>query len=171
MHLTDDFFRFVASYRCGDSIGIEVGYQNFLPVWRSLGHTRYLERHWRQLEVLFGGLICHELEELRRNRTERRYPHSTGKGELAKDESLELANRFLAQFPRARTFQGFSDQALNVGIAIKCKRLVTALFKFNSKDSKTGEVQRSAYLPKCANERRRIYEVFMLLSTSTHHLH
>ena len=169
LHLTDDFFRFVASYRCGDSIGIEVGYQNFLPVWRSLGHTRYLERHWRQLEVLFGGLIFHELEELRRNRTERRYLYGTGKGELAKDESLELANRFLAQFPRARTFQGFADQALNVGIAIKCKRLVTALFKFNSKDSETSEVYRSSYSPKCANERRRIYEVFMLLSTSTHH--
>ena len=73
LHLPNNFFTFVASYRCGDSIGIEVGYQSFLPVWRALDHTRYLERHWRHLETLFGTLIFQDLEELRRNRTQRRY--------------------------------------------------------------------------------------------------
>jgi len=43
--MSKDFITFVDSYRSGDSIGIEVGYQAFAPVWRCLGQSRYLERH------------------------------------------------------------------------------------------------------------------------------
>ena len=50
--MADDFFEFVQSYRCGDAVSIEKCYHNFVPVWRDLGQTRYLERTWRQDEQL-----------------------------------------------------------------------------------------------------------------------
>ena len=123
LHMANDFLTFVASYRSGCAIGIENGYQKFVGVWKALGQTRYLERHWRQQEMLFGRLPFQMLEELRRNRTMWRYHDSTGKSELAMDEALELANRFLAQFPKARTLDGFANQGLFIGLAIKSKRL------------------------------------------------
>jgi len=35
--MAEDFFTFVYSYRCGDSIGIEFGYHAFAPVSRDTG--------------------------------------------------------------------------------------------------------------------------------------
>ena len=46
--MAKDFFTFVGSYRIADEIGVEMGYQAFVTVWRALGQTRYLERHRRQ---------------------------------------------------------------------------------------------------------------------------
>ena len=43
--MANDFFTFVAWYSSGESIGIEIGYQNFVGVWKALGQTRYLECH------------------------------------------------------------------------------------------------------------------------------
>ena len=37
LNMARDFFTFVESYRSGDSIGIELGYQDFVAVWRALG--------------------------------------------------------------------------------------------------------------------------------------
>ena len=69
--MSQDFFAFVASYRNGDSIGIESGYQTFVGVWKALGQKRYEERHWRQQEMLLEKITYRELEQFRRNRTGR----------------------------------------------------------------------------------------------------
>ena len=75
----------------------------------------------------------------------RRYHDSTGESELAMDEALELANRFLAQFPKAFTLDGFANQGLFIGLAIKSKRLVKALYCKRSDEKKATEVYRSGY--------------------------
>ncbi len=49
-HIAKDFFTFVKSYRCGDAIGTEQGYENFVPVFVAFGHHRYLDRHFTQQE-------------------------------------------------------------------------------------------------------------------------
>jgi hypothetical protein len=51
--MSSDFVDFVWAYRKCDSIHILLSYQRFAPVWRVVGATRYLERHWRQLETLY----------------------------------------------------------------------------------------------------------------------
>ena len=59
--MAQDFFTFVESFRCGDSIGIELGYAKFLPVWRALGQTRYQERvyrQWEELSLLKSRFVC-----------------------------------------------------------------------------------------------------------------
>ena len=122
--MAKDFFTSVDSYRSANAVGIELGYQSFVTVWRALGQTRYLERHWRQQEQM---LIHHPffwLEMLRRHRFVRKYHGSTGKGTLAMDECLEFANRFYAQFPEVRTLEAFARQGNYIGLAIKCKRMV-----------------------------------------------
>lgn len=94
-----DVFAFIDSYRCGDAIGIEMGYQNFVAVWRALGQHRYEEHHWRQQEEMLLKKPYHFLEWVRRSCTVNPYHGSLGKNQLAYDEALELANRFFAQFP------------------------------------------------------------------------
>ena len=64
--MAKEFLTFVESYRCGDSIAIENGYQSFVSVWRCLGQTRYLERHWRQQEEMMVRFPYPWLETLRR---------------------------------------------------------------------------------------------------------
>ena len=62
--MAKDFLTFVDLYRCGDSIGIELGYQASAPVWKCLGQTRYLKRHWCQLETLLQKFSYSKLEEI-----------------------------------------------------------------------------------------------------------
>jgi len=89
--MSNDFFTFVDSYRCGDSVSIELGYLQFLPVWRCLGQTCHAERVYCQLEELFTKKPFWMLEELRQNRTSNPYHGSLGKNHLAMDKALELA--------------------------------------------------------------------------------
>ena len=60
--------------------------------------------------MLFDRMCYRELEQLRRSQTGGKYHDSIGKGELAIDACLELANRYLSQFPQARTRDGFARQ-------------------------------------------------------------
>ena len=48
VNMTKAFATFSESYRCGDAIGIELGYEYFVPIWRAYGQHRYVGRHWRQ---------------------------------------------------------------------------------------------------------------------------
>ena len=96
VQIAKEFLTFVESYRCGDSIAIEYGYQRFVPVWRCLRQSRYLERHWRQQEEMMMKFPFTWLETLRRFRTVGRYPGKCKKGRIAMDECLELSNRFYA---------------------------------------------------------------------------
>ena len=54
------------------------------------------------------------LEMLRRHQFVRKYHGSTGKGTLAMDECLELADRFHTQIPKVRTLKAFS-RLLSIG--------------------------------------------------------
>ena len=163
VRMARDFLTFVESYRNGDSIGIELGYQDFAPVWRALGQNRYLERHWRQLETLLQKFPFQWLEEFRRNRTVRKYPGESGKFDVALDECMELANRFFKQFPKTRTLEAFANHGMFVGLAILCKRYVLASTNLSDGD----HVYRSAKHPSCVPERRRLYELLLLAKTST----
>ena len=60
--LVKDFFTFVDSYRCGDAIGIETGYETFVVIWRALGQCHYELRHWRQQEDMYVKHPYHFLE-------------------------------------------------------------------------------------------------------------
>lgn len=163
VRMARDFLTFVESYRNGDSIGIELGYQQFAPVWRALGQTRYLERHWRQLETLFQKFPFQWLEEFRRHRTVRKYPGDSGKFDVALDECMELANRFFKQFPKTRTLEAFANHGMFVGIAILCKRFVLA----STNLQESNFIYRTAKKPSCIPERRRLYELFLLAKTTT----
>ena len=117
--MSKDFFTFIRSYRTGDSIGVEIGYQNFVTVFRINGQHRYLERHWRQQEELLEDNLFMILEEWRRNRQVNPYPGHLGKNMVTSDEMLELANRFLSQFPKMRSRASFAKQANQIGVAKK----------------------------------------------------
>ena len=65
--MAKDFFTFIDSFRSGDAIGIENGYQQFVPVWRALGQNRNVERHWRQIEMLLQNVPYSRLQESREN--------------------------------------------------------------------------------------------------------
>ena len=58
-----------------------------------------------------------KLEEWRRNRQVNPYPGSLGKNMVTIDELLELANRFLSQFPKMRSRVSFAKSANQVGVA------------------------------------------------------
>ena len=165
VQIAKEFLTFVESYRCGDSIAIEYGYQRFVPVWRCLRQSRYLERHWRQQEEMMMKFPFTWLETLRRFRTVGRYPGKHKKGRIAMDECLELSNRFYAQFPMVRTLEAFAKQSMYIGIAIMCKRMLLTLHNLNGVDVEA-KVYRSGSSPRCLAERKMIYEVFGLLKTS-----
>ena len=63
------------------------------------------------------------------------------------DEALELANCFLAQFPQARMLEGFVNQGLFVGLAIKSKRLVQSLYTYYSDELLSAKIVRTGYSP------------------------
>ena len=162
--MSKDFFTFVDSYRSGDAIGVEMGYQSFVAVWRALGQTRYLERHWRQQEQMLFHHPFSWLEMLRRHRFVRKYHGSTGKGTLAMDECLELLNRFYAQFPKVRTLEAFARQGNYIGLAVMCKRMVLCISSHTS--FKASHVYQSGSTPKLIKECTKVYEILTMLETS-----
>ena len=101
---------------------------------------------------------------LRRYLFVRKYHGSTGKGTLAMDEMLELANRFYSQFPKVRTLEAFARQGNYIGLAIMCKRMVLSVGT-NTK-YQSSHVYRSGSTPKIIAEKVKIYEIFTLLRTS-----
>ena len=60
--------------------------------------------------------------------------------------------------------EGFVNQGLFVGLAIKSKRLVQSLYTYYSEKSLAAKVVRLGYSPKCARERNLIYEMVSLLN-------
>ena len=75
--LSSDFLSFVAAYRAGDAVKIELSYERFAPVWRVVGSNRYLERVWRQQESLYTKFRFRHLQIARINRCSRPYHGST----------------------------------------------------------------------------------------------
>lgn len=131
---------------------------------KTCNQSRYLKRTWRQNETLLINIPYRMLEEIRRHRTGRRYSDWTGKSELAIDECLELANRYLSFCPRAMTMDGFCLRGFYVGMSIMCKRFMM-LVNTLSKEEKGNFVYRRGSSPKCLAEKRIIYIVFSLLQT------
>lgn len=138
--------------------------QKFVPVWRALGQNRYEERHWRQLEELLLNKNYHRLETLRRSRTSNPYGGKSGKGHLAIDEAIELMNRFMTQMGHVRSMESFARQGNYVGMAKMSKRFVQAINKMEE-DNTTQKVYRTGASPRRLQERKMIYEIFMLMGT------
>ena len=106
--MSGDFLQFVSAYRNADSIGVEIGYHIFVPVWKKLSQSKYLERHWDQQDMLFRNFPFSRMQEARINRFVRRYPIETGKSTLARDECLEIGNKFYAKKTDVQSLDGFS---------------------------------------------------------------
>lgn len=104
--LSDDFIDFVDSFRKQDSIGIEDGYQCFVPVWKILGQTKYVETYFEQILTNNQDFPFHRRMTQLLNRTVRTYNEHTGKQAVAHDEFLEVCNRDLSMFPSVRSMTG-----------------------------------------------------------------
>ena len=166
IRISRDFFAFVRAYRTGDSVAVENGYQTFAAPWRATGQHRYHSRHWIQLEYMldprYGTFML--LEEWRRNRQVNPHPGELNKNMLTKDEDMELANRFLNQFPKMACRAGFALQANYVGIAKMCKRFILQLKSLNSQ-KKRPSAARSAKEVPAIREKIFIYQLFAKLGT------
>ena len=51
--VSSDFLAFVQAYQLQDSISVENGYKMFVPIWKILGQTKYLEAKWEQMDSLY----------------------------------------------------------------------------------------------------------------------
>ena len=163
-----DFRTFVDSYRTGDSIMILGGYRKFAPVWQKLGQTKYVERTWHQFDQLFRDFKFSRFVESMRNRCVRRYPKDSGKRMMAQDEALELKNKSFAEFPLVKKLTSFMRQGDFIGVVERCKRFVE-MFYVITKEEKDREIHQASTKPSMIPEKKRVFELFMLLDTTTYH--
>jgi hypothetical protein len=161
--MSSDFVDFVWAYRKCDSIRILLSYQRFAPVWRVVGATRYLERHWRQLETLYTKFSFRELQIALVNRCSRPFHGTTGKGAHSKDEKMELNNLDQSRYQMPRTKKSFLRRSLYVGVAKKAK---TTIAKFHTiKPLKTKKPPRSASKKLDKPQSDILYELFAKMQT------
>ena len=73
LDMSFDFIEFVCAFRVGDSIVIENGYLKHSAVWEILGQNKYVEVFYSQQEALYWDFPHSRLQELRINRSIRRY--------------------------------------------------------------------------------------------------
>ena len=161
-----DFRRFVDSYREGDSVSILHGYMRFAPIWQELGQSKYVERHWHQLEQLFRDFPFSRYMEAMINRCVRRYPKEDGKRMVAHDEHMENMNASFAAFPKVKTLSSFVQQGAIVGLVDRCKRAIELAYSTRG-DIRTREreVYTSAIEPSTTQEKKRVWQCLMLLRT------
>jgi hypothetical protein len=79
LHMSDDMFLFIQSYRADDGIAIIKGYDWFVTVWVVLNQNKYVAAFHEQLQMV---LVKHKFRryvEALRNRTVRTHPKSSGK--------------------------------------------------------------------------------------------
>jgi hypothetical protein len=161
--MSNDFLRFVKSYRGGDSIAIEQGYRIFCPIWRLNGQHRYYQRHWTQQEVLFGRAPFYVLQIIRRSRTTCRYAN-TKKGHLAKDECVEIGNLFLSKLPTPKDVANFAEKSVFVGPGRRCT-LFTRMWNTRVNDENT-DITQSAKMKFNDADIHCAFELLCLLDTS-----
>ena len=89
LEMSYDCFQFVESYRLGDSVAVEYGYQKHLPVWQFLGQHKYVDIFYKQQETLYCDCSFSVLQELRMNRFVCCFCASTGRRCVSQDEFLE----------------------------------------------------------------------------------
>ena len=107
------------------------------------------------------------LEEWRRNRQVNPYPGHLGKNMLTIDELLELANRFLSQFPKMRSRESFAKQANEIGVAKMCKRFILLLSGLETQ-VEVPSTYRTGKSPKTIAEKAMLYEFFTLSNMTVH---
>ena len=162
LRMSDDFILFVKSYRSGDSIGVEKGYEWYVPIWKALGQHKYVARYHEQLEQLLVKFKYQRLHECRLNRFVRTYPWSTGKHTIAHDEYLELQNRLFAMFLKMRSTKGMVNCGNYVGLAQRCKRFARRHYASAALSNIT-KITRAGTKGDQTPERRMLYEVVALL--------
>ena len=162
IRMAKDLFTFIDSFRRGDAIGIETGYELFVVVWRALGQHRYEARHWKTQEETYIKFPFHCMEWMRRSCSVNPYNGKHGKHMIAYDEMLELMNRFLKLFPMCSNRDRLAEQSNMIGPAKGAKRFISQLM-LGSNDPK---VFKSSRILPHEKEKKVIYEMFMLLGTS-----
>ena len=98
LEMANDYLECVASYRVGDAVMVEYGYQKHTPALEIMGQNKYVEIHWRHQEVLYRNNPLSRLQECRNNRFVRRCDANTGKRCVCQDEFLEHGMDSLACF-------------------------------------------------------------------------
>ena len=164
LQMSFDFIEFVNGFRVGDSIVIEKGYQKQSPVWEILGQKKYVEVFYSQQETLYRDFPYSRLQELRINRSVRRYHGKTGKRCVAQDEFLEHGNRFFSEFALPSTLTGFEMQSWYVGIGLMCKRFTNHWYT-NVVRTEEEKDYRCSVGSRMTPEMKLIYQVFGLLNT------
>lgn len=96
--MSKDLFIFINWFRCGDTIGVETGYELLVVDWCALGQHRYESRHWKNQEETYAKFPFHFLEVIRRSCSVNPYHGSKHIHMIAYDEIVELMNRFLKLF-------------------------------------------------------------------------
>ncbi len=86
MTMSGDFLEFVQAYCTQDSVMIESGYSLFVPRWKLLGQSKYLEAYLKHLDCIFKMTKYSRLEEACRNQCVRTYHGTTGKLALEHDK-------------------------------------------------------------------------------------
>ena len=162
--MSNDYLLFVSSYRKCDSIMVEHLYDRFGPVWRCLGQSRYLERVWRQQEVLYTKFDHKALQTQRMTRFSRPYHGSTGKGAHAKDEKLELFNWEYSKYPKPRSKYSFMTRSKFVGVGKKSKATIQQFYSI--KWGMKRKPPRSASTKFDKPQFNFVYEIFGKCGTS-----
>ena len=122
-----DFLNFIEAYHNCDSIGVEYGYKKQVPVWVSLGQTKYVDIHFGHQETLLKKFPYSRLQELHLNQFVRHFVQPRFHAQ-AMDENLEFGNHYFSMFPMPKTLQSFVIQSNYVGVSLRCKAFVKAFF-------------------------------------------
>ena len=164
LEMANDYLEYVASYRVGDAVIVEYGYQKHTSAWEIMGYNKYVKIHWRQQEVLYRNNPFSRLQECRNNRFVRRCDANTGKRCVCQDEFLEHGNRFFSTFPMPKTLESFANQSLYVGVGLMCKNFCDTWYTSKFKGDKPADYTRSV-ASGMTPEKKLLYEVFVILQT------
>ena len=163
-----DFSMFVNSYRRECPLGIEWVYKKWMPIFYQLGQSKYFAGCLDQIDVLYSGdeFPLSRLFELRLNRTARRYDAKYGKRSCAIDEVIEIFHKVLAGYPMPKSIDGFVRMGTTLGLGEMCQRFSDGYYNINGVKEQV-KVNVHAVEPSMILEMKRIFEVLMLLETST----
>ena len=162
-----DFERFVEAYRNEDAIMIECGYKYFLPIWYELGQNKYVERVFQQYETLYRDFVYSRLQELRINRTFRKYQlDGRGKHSVAIDENIELWHSILSHYPFPKSLDGFVKIGSLLGVGERCKRFTDTFYNIGGVKEEI-EVHMQGIEPSMNPEMKFIFEALCRCRTHT----
>ena len=138
-----------------------------LPIWSELGQNKYVERVFQQFETLYRDFAYSQLQELRLNRTFRKYQlDECGKHSVAIDENIELWHSILSHYPFPKSLDGFVKTGSLLGVGKRCKRFTDMFYKISGVKEKI-QVHVRGIEPSMNPEMQFIFEALCLCKTHT----